>query len=124
MGNSFWRYLFDSDWQQRRDIENLREQLADSYAAQATAASAASYAGGHTIGELRQQIHELSVTVMILVDILAETGGLDRDKLRARVEGVLENSRPERPSMPDPWRPAPDEPPVGTGDPYRQTPAE
>src|SRR6185503_12272921 len=122
MGTSFWRYLFDSDWQQRRDIEDLRDQLADSYAA---GASSANFAGGVSVGALQRQIHELSATVMILVDMLAEANALDREKLRARVEGVLENQRERNqpPPMPEPWRPSSvglASPPTEVkGDPYR-----
>jgi hypothetical protein len=128
MGQSFWRYLFDSDWQQRRDIEDLRDQLDMANAAQS---SSASFAGGVSIGTLRRQVHELSATVMILVDMLAEAGALDREKLRARVEGVLENQREDVQPMPDPWRPSDASVPAPTpitGDPYRasrsQVPAQ
>ena len=90
--------------------------------ANAAQSSSASFAGGVSIGTLRRQVHELSATVMILVDMLAEAGALDREKLRARVEGVLENQREEVHPMPDPWRPSDASmTPPATGDlhPYR-----
>ena len=120
MGASFWRYLFDSNWQQRRDIEELRDQLD---IAQAQAAGGAGFHSDLSNASLRRQIHELSATVMVLVDMLAEAGALDRDKLRARVEGVLENAREETPAMPDPWRPADVDstPARRSGDPYRDS---
>jgi hypothetical protein len=117
MAASFWQYLFDNEWRQRQDIESLRDRLDTGSSAQAGLAASAS------VGALRQQIHELSATVMILVDLLAEAGALDREKLRARVEGVLENSRVEPTPMPDPWTPAAaaaKRPEVG-GDPYRDS---
>jgi len=57
MSDSFWRYLFDSDWRQRRDIEDLRDQLDATQTA-----NAASYSGGVSIGTLCRQVHELSAT--------------------------------------------------------------
>ena len=76
---------------------------------------------GVSIGGLRRQIEELSATVRVLVDMLAEAGALDRESLRARVEVELENSREEPAPMPDPWSPKPGEPRPehGGGAPYR-----
>jgi len=73
-----------------------------------------------SIGTLRREIRELTATVTVLLDMLAEAGALDREMLRTRVEAMLENSREETPPMSDPWRPSdPDLPPPLGGAPDR-----
>jgi hypothetical protein len=123
MTDSFWNtlfdpsYVFDREWKQRRDINTLRDQgraMADEAAAMASAEAST-----------RRQLHELSVTMGVLVKMLAEAGGINVEQLRDRAEAELERQRANTPTMPDPWRdpPVATTVPVAAGDPYRSTPA-
>ena len=71
----------------------------------------------------RRQIQELTATVQVLIEMLADAFLLDRDLLRERVALRLEQDRDEQPAMPDPWTPVATtkRPHVG-GDPYREAP--
>jgi hypothetical protein len=81
MGVSFWDSFFDSDYRQRSDINDLRDQLAiasdTSHVVQATSV-------------LSRQIQDLSVLVSMLVRLLEESGHVDGKMLRYRVEAELE----------------------------------
>jgi hypothetical protein len=119
MADSFWNtlfdpsYVFDREWKQRRDINALREQdRAIAEEAMGTAIAEAS---------TRRQLHELSVTMGVLVKMLAEAGGIDIERLRERAEAELERQRANAPQMPDPWRaqPVAGSVPAAAGDPYR-----
>jgi hypothetical protein len=72
------RFMWDNEWKQRRDIEDASEQI------QAQAESAA-----QRDARLQQQIHDLSVTVMALVELLADAKQLDPQELRARVQAAV-----------------------------------
>lgn len=87
MAAGFWDYFFDNDYSQRRDIEELRDQL-----------SVASNTSGvvTATATLSRQVQDLSVLVQVLVRILEESGHLDGKVLRYRVEAELENMRSAR----------------------------
>ena len=87
MGAGFWDYFFDSDYRQRRDIEELRDQL-----------SVASNTSGvvTATATLSRQVQDLSILVQVLVRMLEEAGNVDGKVLRYRVEAELENMRAAR----------------------------
>jgi hypothetical protein len=75
------------------------------------------------LAEQRRRIEELTATVQVLVDMLADAFLLDRELLRERVAARVEQNRTDPPPMPDPWAPiaAPKRAHLG-GDPYRDAP--
>ena len=88
MASSYWerifdpRFMFDREWKQRRDIEETAEQLQQASIGAITRESM-----------LQQQIHDLSVTVMALVELLADAKQLDPQELRARVQAAVIGER-------------------------------
>jgi hypothetical protein len=84
MATRYWetmfdpRFMWDNEWKQRRDIEDATDQI------QAQADSAA-----QREARLQQQIHDLSVTVMALVELLTDAKQLDPQELRARVQAAV-----------------------------------
>lgn len=88
---SYWetlfdrRFMWDSEWKQRRDIIGVEEAVD---AAQSQSAAALSQ-----ITTLQKQVHDLSVTVMALVELLADANHLDTQELRARVEAAVIGER-------------------------------
>jgi hypothetical protein len=70
-------YLFDSEYKQRRDIELTRAASSD----------LSSNLGNVTydVTSLKKTVHERSATVHVLVQVLAERGGLDLEAVKARV---------------------------------------
>jgi hypothetical protein len=73
--------------------------------------------------EQRRQIQQLTATVDVLVEMLADAFLVDRDLLRERVTLRLEQERDEPQPMPDPWTPVVASKRVHVGgDPYRDTP--
>jgi hypothetical protein len=90
MSVGFWDMFFDSDYRQRSDINELRDQLATAADhSQVAAASAA----------MHRQIQDLSVLVSMLVRMLEESGHVDGKVLRYRVEAELDNMRAARESF-------------------------
>ena len=85
---SYWetifdpRFMWDREWKQRRDIEDTQEQVEQ--------ANANAYSRD---AMLQQQIHDLSVTVMSLVELLADAKQLDPQELRARVQAAMIGER-------------------------------
>jgi hypothetical protein len=87
MAVGFWDMFFDSDYRQRSDINDLREQLAVATDTSHLARAA---------GTLSRQVQDLSILVSLLVRMLEESGHLDGKTLRYRVEAELENMRAAR----------------------------
>jgi hypothetical protein len=79
--------------------------------------------GPVSITAQRRQIQELTATVQILVDMLADAGIVDRELLRERIAARLEQHTEQLPPMPDPWTPVAKTKSIQLGgDPYRDTP--
>jgi hypothetical protein len=73
--------------------------------------------------EQRRRIEELTATVHVLIEMLADASLLDRELLRERVASRLERDREQPAPMPDPWTPVAASKRVALdGDPYRDTP--
>ena len=79
------RFLWDSDWKQRRDLIDEQQEL-DALRQNQSVATA----------QLHQRIRDLSITVMALVELLAEDGKLDPQELRARVQAAVIGETHER----------------------------
>jgi hypothetical protein len=82
MPAGFWDYVFDNEYRQRRDIEELRDY-------ESAVAGGISSLGGYT-QQLRAQVNSLSVLVSVLVRMLEDSGHLDTKVLQYRVEAMLE----------------------------------
>jgi hypothetical protein len=80
--SSYLSFMFDSEWRQRQDIDSvssLAEGMADNVANL-----------GSQVTRLRAQVHELSVTVAVLMRVLTESNTIDASVLKYRVEAELE----------------------------------
>ncbi len=88
MASSYWetifdpRFMFDQEWKQRRDIEDTADQVQQ-----------ANVSAMSREAMLQRQIHDLSVTVMALVELLADAKQLDPQELRARVQAAVIGER-------------------------------
>ena len=82
---SFFSYWFDSNWRQRRDIEQTADQV-QALEDQLTRS-------GMAMVSLHTQIAELSATVSVLLKMLGEAGQVDMKVLRYRVEAELDAHR-------------------------------
>jgi hypothetical protein len=93
---SFLKYLFDTDYAQRRDIEELREERAWSSMAPSGSASE------RWVSQIADEVKELAATVRVMTRMLAEAGALDVAKLRDEVAAELapKPARPDRPARP------------------------
>lgn len=78
----FWDMFFDSEYRQRADINDLRDL-------ETNIAYDVASLGTHT-SQLRRQVHDLSMTVAVLVKMLEEVGQIDAKTLRYRVEAEVE----------------------------------
>ncbi|HEY1556992.1 MAG TPA: hypothetical protein VGF94_19290 [Kofleriaceae bacterium] len=88
--SSFW---FDSEWKQRRDINNL--EIAESEVQYEVGSL------GVALGQIQKQMLELSMTVVVMSQVLHEAGALDVPKLQARIDAELEKLRPKpKPQQP------------------------
>ena len=75
------------------------------------------------MSNLQQQVRDLSATVRMLVDLLVESGVVDRAALQTRIEVELDRHRKDPTPIPDPWAPKPaTASPELSGDPYRGEP--
>src|SRR5688500_4380414 len=83
----FWDMFFDNDYNQRSDINELRDQLAIATDTSHLARAA---------GTLSRQVQDLSLLVGMLVRMLEESGHVDGKVLRYRVEAELENMKAAR----------------------------
>jgi hypothetical protein len=82
MGLGFFDLFFDDDYRQRSDINDLRRQ---------ESVVATDVAGlSQQIAALRKQVHDLSMTVAVMMKMLGEAGQLDPKIVRYRVEAELE----------------------------------
>lgn len=99
---SIFKYMFDSDWQQRRDIEELRDQQ------YRMAIDRISESGGTAsqkwVGEIAAEVKELAATVHVLMQMLAEKGGLDVAEVERRVDEELQ-PKPKAKAVPKPAKP-------------------
>jgi hypothetical protein len=80
--SSYFRYWFDTEYRQRRDIDATSDEIhaLDDQATQQAIATIS----------MHTQIAELSATVSVLMKMLAEAGQLDMKVLRYRVEAELD----------------------------------
>ena len=81
------RFLFDSDHQQRADIEELREMQFQMALAPSGGASE------KWVGEIADEVKELAAAVRVLMRIMSEAGMLDVQRVR---ELVAEELAPKR----------------------------
>lgn len=93
--------MFDSDWAQRRDIEELRDQQ---YATALAIASSSSGASEKWVREIAAEVKELAATVQVLMQMLAEKGGLDVAEVERRVDEELKpkpKAKQPKPKQPE-----------------------
>ena len=83
---SFFDRLFDSDYRQRTDINDARDEAVD--ARNAVAESALIF--NEKIRNQATQIRDLSMLVSVLAKMLMESGVIDEKVLRYRVEAEME----------------------------------
>lgn len=101
---SIFKYMFDNDWQQRRDIEELRDQ--HYRLAIDRVGSSSGGASEKWVSEIASEVKELAATVHVLMRMLAEKGGLDVAEVERRVDEELkppakvQQAKPERPAKP------------------------
>ena len=91
---SFLKFMFDSEYAQRRDIEELREMQY-----QMALSSPSGGASEKWVAEIADEVKELAATVAVLMRKLAATGQLDIAALQAE---VLEELKPKAKSKRDP----------------------
>ncbi len=100
---SIFRYIFDNDFNQRRDIEDLRDQQ---FATSMALASSSGGASEKWVGEIAAEVKELAATVHVLMQMLAEKGGLDVAEVERRVDAELKpkpkakQAKPAKPQGP------------------------
>jgi hypothetical protein len=100
-GVSFLKFLFDSDYAQRRDIEELREMQ---YAAALNTSSGG--ASEKWVGEIADEVKELAATVRVLMRMMHEANLLDLARVRDEVAEELRPKRKEKaPKPPKPPEP-------------------
>jgi len=83
---SFW---FDAEWKQRRDLNDLDA------AGQAVRYDVQSLSTA--LAQAQKQMLELSMTVVVMAQMLQEAGHLDLDAMHARIDTELEKLRPKAP---------------------------
>ena len=88
------RFMWDTEWKQRRDIIDA-ENLAMDAAAQGNQALAGVTVLHKHVSMLQAQVHDLSITVMALVEMLADAKQIEPQELRARVEAASVGERAE-----------------------------
>ena len=86
------RSWFDAEWKQRRDINDLETAEAQ------TAYDVSSLQVA--IGQMQKKLLELSVTTIVMAQVLEEAKLLDLAQLHARIDAELENLRPKPAPMP------------------------
>lgn len=84
MSSSYW---FDSEWKQRRDINELQVEEAQVE----TDLSRVRVA----LAQTQRQVMELSLTIVVMARLLQEAGQLDLDAVHAKVDAELEKLRPK-----------------------------
>ena len=87
---SLW---FDSEWKQRRDINGL-EAVEEQTMYDVGKLS-------NAVAQMQKQMLELSMTVVVMSQVLHEAGALDVPKLQARIDAELDKLRP-KPQPPTP----------------------
>ncbi|MCX5743194.1 MAG: hypothetical protein NT062_11940 [Proteobacteria bacterium] len=92
MAVGFFDMFFDSEYRQRDDINDLRDRES-SLAGDLSAL-------GQQNAMLRQQVHELSMVVNVLVKMLEEAGHVEAKILRYRVEAELDAQAAQRSNAP------------------------
>jgi len=83
------RFWFDTEWKQRRDINDLE---AVEQQMQYDVSSV-----GNGVAQLQKQVLELSMTVVVMSQMLHEAGVVDVAKLQERIDAEMEKLRPKRP---------------------------
>jgi formylmethanofuran dehydrogenase subunit E len=98
-------YWFDANWKQRRDInraETAEQQLQYDVNGLRSA-----------LGQMQQQMLDLSVAVVVLTQMLQESGQLDVEALHARLDAELAKLRSvPRPNEANPTKAPPPDLPV------------
>ncbi len=101
---SIWDHLFDNDYRQRSDITDLQDQLT----ASASSAAASNASTQREVGNVRQEIARLDLTIEALVRILEARGQLTRQELRDMIVAIdLEDGKEDGRMGPDRTRKAP-----------------
>jgi hypothetical protein len=99
---SFLKFLFDSDYRQRADIEELREMQFR------MALSSGGGASEKWVEEIADEVKELAAAVRVLMRIMSEAGMLDVARVR---ELVAEELAPKKQAKaPPPMKPPKIEP--------------
>jgi len=86
MAVGFFDTFFDSDYRQRSDINDVRDDAAE---ARHMVAEASQFFG-QRITELQKQVRDLTVLSSVLTKMLIESGVVDETVLRYRLEAELE----------------------------------
>jgi len=86
------RFMFDNNWRQRRDII-AAEDLASEAVEQGGRVLALTTTVQGQVEALQNQVHDLSITVMALVELLTDSKQIDSQELRARVEAAIAGER-------------------------------
>ena len=79
------RFMWDNEWKQRRDIVETQDQVV-----------AVEQQSLQREAQLQAQVHDLSITVMALVELLADAKQIDPQELRARVQAAVIGERNEK----------------------------
>ncbi len=101
-------YWFDAEWKQRRDINEVERQEY-ALAEQMTML-------GSALAQAQKQLLELSMTTVVMAQMLAEAGTLDTDRLHARIDAELDKLKPKvAPLEPHPVKAKPLDTPTTCG---------
>ena len=104
---SFWSYLFDNEFSQRQDINNLRATSR----VRARQLRRQTRESRERLQELEEEVGELALLTRALLTYLRESGGIDPEKFAEVLErvdlddGVLDGKlgeNPPHPSAPHP----------------------
>ena len=100
-------YWFDAEWKQRRDINMLEAEEMQVVNDLGTLQTA--------LGQAQKQLFELSMTVVVMAQMLEEAGHLDTNALHERIDAELDKLRRPKPvpaPAPAPIAAAPSKPKV------------
>jgi formylmethanofuran dehydrogenase subunit E len=89
MATGFLDYLFDSEYRQRRDINDTAVAAADARFYGDLALENVEQLRKQVLAQ-RDQLRDLSITVSVLVKMLGDVGPIDDKVLRYRVEAEIE----------------------------------
>jgi hypothetical protein len=94
MGN-FFRYLLDTEYSQRRDIEGLRDEVARVAASGPDTEDLRRV--HHRIDRLAHEVEVVKAALTVLSQAMVEVGGLDAAELDRRIDAALA-ARPRPPA--------------------------